>query len=91
MIIGSSKGRAARLVLVAGIALAFGLADAPQSFPGCGGYCEAQQARETCHQAVTAEGLEVRKREAAFERCKADPASYLALEEVTNDALAELE
>jgi len=91
VIIGSSKGRAARLVLVAGIALAFGLADAPQSFPGCGGYCEAQQARETCHQAVTAEGLEVRKREAAFERCKADPASYLELQEFTDDTATRVE
>ena len=91
MIIGSSKGLAARLVLAAGIALAFGLADAPQSFAGCGGYCKARQARAMCHQAVTDEGLAVREREAAFERCKADPASYLALEEVTNDASEELE
>ena len=62
-------------VIVASIALAFGLADAQQSFAGCGGYCEAQQARAICHQAVKDQELKAHERDAEFERCKADPVS----------------
>jgi hypothetical protein len=76
----------ARLMVVASIALAFGLSDIRQSFAGCGGYCDARQARAICHQAVKVQGLKVREREAEFEKCKADPASYLGLEELTDDA-----
>ena len=85
------QGWAARSVIVASIALAFGLADARQSFAGCGGYCEARQARAICHEAVKAQGLRAQAREAEFEKCKADPGSYLSLEELTDDASADLE
>jgi hypothetical protein len=88
---GSSKALAAHLAMVAGIALAFGLADMRQSFAGCGGYCDARQARAMCHQAVKVQGLKAREREAEFEKCKADPASYLQLEELTDDADMSLE
>jgi hypothetical protein len=82
----SSRGWAAHSVIVVSIALAFGLADARQSFAGCGGYCEARQARAICHDAITAQGLRAQAREAEFEKCKADPASYLKLDELTDDA-----
>jgi hypothetical protein len=81
----NSRRWTARSIIVAGIALAFGLVDARQSFAGCGGYCEAREARAMCHQAVEVEGLKARAREAEFEKCKADPASYLELEELTDD------
>jgi hypothetical protein len=81
----SSRGLAAHSVIVASIALAFGLIDARQSFAGCGGYCEAQQARAICHQSVNAQGLRAKAREAEFEKCKSDPASYLQLDRVAND------
>jgi hypothetical protein len=80
----SSSGWVAPSVIVASVALAFGLADVRQSFAGCGGYCEAQRARATCHQAVEAQGLQARARDAQFDKCKADPASYLQLEEITD-------
>jgi hypothetical protein len=86
LINANKKGWAARSVIFASIALAFGLADARQSFAGCGGYCEARQARAICHQAVKAQGLRARARDAEFEKCKADPASYLQLEEFTDEA-----
>jgi len=82
----ASRMFAARLAVVAPIALALALADMGQSLAGCGGYCEAQQARAICHQAVKAQDLEARAREAEFDRCKADPASYLQLEQITDDA-----
>ena len=81
----SSRGWTARSITIASVALAFGLIGARQSFAGCGGYCEARQARAMCHQAVEVEGLKAREREAEFEKCKADPASYLELEELTDD------
>ena len=84
MIRKSSSGWAAPSVIIALVALAFGLADVRQSFAGCGGYCEAQRARATCHHAVEAQGLQARARDAEFEKCKADPASYLQLEEITD-------
>jgi hypothetical protein len=82
---GSSRGLATRLVIVASIALAFGLAGLRQSFAGCGGYCEARQALAICHHAVKAQGLNVRERDAEFEKCKGDPASYLQLEELADE------
>jgi hypothetical protein len=85
VIVKSSSGWTARPIIVAGIALAFGLIGARQSFAGCGGYCEARQARAICHQAVEVQGLKAREREAEFEKCKADPASYLDLEALTGD------
>ena len=86
MINDSTQGWAARSIVVASIALAFGLADARQSFAGCGGYCEARQARAICHDAVKAQGLQRQARDAEFEKCKADPASYLQLDQLTDDA-----
>ena len=86
MVNDNMQGWAARSVAVASIALAFGLADERQSFAGCGGYCEARQARAVCHDAVKAQGLRAQAREAEFEKCKADPASYLQLDELTDDA-----
>jgi hypothetical protein len=80
----SSGGWVAPSVVVVSVALAFGLADLRQSFAGCGGYCEAQRARATCHFAVEAQGLQARARDAEFEKCKADPAGYLQLEEFTD-------
>jgi hypothetical protein len=84
----SSRMLVARSMLVASIALAFGLSDVRQSFAGCGGYCEAQQARAMCHQAVRVQVLKAREREAEFEKCKADPSSYLQLEELTDDDMS---
>jgi len=81
-----SWGWAARPVIFASIALAFGLFDARQSFAGCGGYCQARQARAICHQAVEFQGLRAQARDAEFEKCKADAGSYLQLERLTDDA-----
>jgi len=80
------QGWAAHSLVVASIALVFGLAGARQSFAGCGGYCEARQARAICHDAVKAQGLQRQARDAEFEKCKADPASYLQLDQFTDDA-----
>jgi hypothetical protein len=87
----SSRGLAARSVIVASIALAFGLAAAPQSFAGCGGYCEAQQARAICHHAVKAQGLQAQQRDVEFDRCKADPASYMQPYRLSDDGEMTLE
>ena len=86
MINDNTQGWVARSIVVASIALAFGLAGARQSVAGCGGYCEARQARAICHDAVKAQGLRAQAREAEFEKCKADPASYLQLDQLTDDA-----
>ena len=86
MINDNMQGWADNSVVVASIALAFGLVGARQSFAGCGGYCEARQARAICHDAVKAQGLRAQAREAEFEKCKADPASYLQLDQLTDDA-----
>jgi len=91
VITGSSMGWAPRSITVASIALAFGLVDVRQSFAGCGGYCEARQTRAICHQAVEVQGLKAGAREAEFEKCKADPASYLQLDQLTDDAEMSLE
>ena len=91
MVRKDSRGRVARSVIVASIALAFGLGNAGQSFAGCGGYCEARQARAICHWAVKDRGLKAQERDVEFERCKADPASYLQLEQVTDDSEMNLE
>jgi hypothetical protein len=68
---------APRTVIVALIALAFGLADVRQSYAGCGGYCKARQVRALCNHAVKVQGLKAHKRDIEFEKCKADPVSYL--------------
>jgi hypothetical protein len=81
----SSRRSTASSIIVAGVALVFGLADVRQAFAGCGGYCEARQARAMCHRAVEVQGLKAREREAEFENCKANPASYLQLDELTDD------
>ncbi len=82
MIWKCSGGRAPASVIVFSIALAFGLADVRPSLAGCGGYCAARQARMICHHALEAQGLQARARDAEFEKCKADPASYLQLGEI---------
>jgi hypothetical protein len=69
---------ASKIVMVATIALAFGLGDVAQSIAGCGGYCEARQLRAICHHAVASQGLKARERDAEFEKCKANPLSYAA-------------
>jgi hypothetical protein len=81
----SSRGLAAHSVIVASVALAFGLAAAPRSFAGSGGYCEAQQARTICHRAVKAQGLQARQRDVEFDKCKADPASYMQPYRLSDD------
>ena len=87
----NSSRLAARAVISASIVLTFCLADMRLSFAGCGGYCQARQARAMCHQAVKVQGLAVRERDAEFERCKADPANYLELEQLTDDAETSVE
>lgn len=89
MIAKRSSGWAADAVIVASISLSFGLAGLRQSFAGCAGYCEARQALAICHHAVKAQGLNVRERDAEFEKCKGDPASYLQLEELADDELSD--
>jgi hypothetical protein len=64
-------------VIVASIALAFGLADMRPSFSECGGYCAARHVRAVCHNAVARKDLRARERDAEFEKCKADPSRYL--------------
>ena len=86
MINDNMQGWAAHSVVVASIALVFGLVGARQSLAGCGGYCEARQARVICHDAVKAQGLQRQARDVEFEKCKADPASYLQLDQLTDDA-----
>ena len=86
MINDNTQGLATHSVVIASIALAFGLVDTRQSFAGCGGYCEARQARAICHDAVKAQGLQRQERDVEFDNCKADPASYLQLDQFTDDA-----
>jgi hypothetical protein len=64
-------------VAVASIAFAFVLLSVAQSIAGCGGYCEARQVRAICHQAVGSQDLKVHQRDAEFQKCKANPLSYL--------------
>ena len=71
-----SRRWAPKIVIVASIALAFGLGDVAQSIAGCGGYCEARQVRSICHHAVAARDLKAHERDAEFEKCKADPLRY---------------
>jgi hypothetical protein len=71
-----SRRWAPKIVMVASIALAFGLGDVAQSIAGCGGYCEARQVRAICHHAVAARNLKAHERDAEFEKCKADPLRY---------------
>jgi hypothetical protein len=85
------QGRAVRSLIVASIALTFGLADAQQSFAGCGGYCEAKQARAICRQAVKDQELKAHERDAEFERCKADPVSYAQPDRLADDAELRIE
>ena len=91
MIRKDSRGLVAHFVVVAAIALVFELVGARQSFAGCGGYCEARQARAICHDAVKAQGLQRQERDVEFEKCKADPASYLQLDQFTDDAQMSVE
>ena len=76
---------APRTIVVSAIALATGLGDVRLSIAGCGGYCQARQVRAMCHQAIKVQGLKDRDRVVEFEKCKADPLSYLQIEELTDD------
>jgi hypothetical protein len=73
-----SRRQAPKIVIVASMALAFGLGEVTQSVAGCGGYCEAQQVRAICHQAVASQDLKAHQRDAEFEKCKSAPVGYLA-------------
>jgi hypothetical protein len=81
---------APKTVIVASVALAFGLTDVRQSFAGCGGYCEARQARAICHRAIAKRDLKAHERDAEFERCKTDPLGY-QVETVPGGAEIDLE
>jgi hypothetical protein len=72
-----SSRRSSNALIVASIALAFTLSGMAQSFAGCGGYCDARRVRAMCNHAVKTRGLQAPAREAEFEKCKADPLSYL--------------
>jgi hypothetical protein len=69
------KRRALNIVMVASVA--FLLSGTAQSSAECGGYCEARQTLTICHHAVRKQGLQAPARDAEFEKCKADPLSYL--------------
>jgi hypothetical protein len=69
--------RPPNFVVVASIALASLLSSAAQSSADCGGYCEARQTRAICHHAVRKQGLQASASDAEFEKCKANPLSYL--------------
>ena len=69
--------RPRNIVIVASIALVFELSSIAQSFAGCGGYCDARRVRAMCNHAVKTKGLQAAARDAEFEKCKADPLSYL--------------
>jgi hypothetical protein len=73
-----SRRLAPTTVIVASIALACGFTDVRESFAGCGGYCDARQAREICHRAIARQDLKAHERDGEFERCKTDPVGYLA-------------
>jgi hypothetical protein len=75
---GKGSGLAPKTVIFASIALAFGLIDCRESFAGCGGYCEARQARKICHRAIARQDLKAHERDTEFEKCKTDPVGYLA-------------
>jgi hypothetical protein len=74
---GKGSGLAPKTVILASVALAFMLTDVQQSFAGCGGYCEARQARAICHRAIARQHLKAHERDAEFEKCKGDPLNYL--------------
>ena len=74
-----------RTIVVFAIALATELGEVHSSIAGCGGYCEARQVRAICRQAIEVQGLKAHKRVAEFEKCKADPMTYLQIEELTDD------
>jgi hypothetical protein len=81
-------GRAPEMAIVASIALTVAMMDVHSSLAGCGGYCEAQQARAFCHRAIAIQGLKERRRDVEFEKCKADPMRYLeALTDGAEDSL----
>jgi hypothetical protein len=79
-------GWTSQAIMVFLIALVIGLTHIHSSLAGCGGYCEARQARAMCHHAVRAQELQAQARDAEFEKCKADPASYLHLDRLADDA-----
>ena len=66
------------IAVVASIALAFVLSSVAQSSAECGGYCAARHTRAICNHALRRQGLQTPERDAEFEKCKANPLSYLA-------------
>ena len=82
---GSKLAGPRQIILVSTIALALGLADMHSSVAGCGGYCVARHVRALCHQATVIQGLKGRERDVEFEKCKADPTTYLQLDELADD------
>ena len=78
--------RLSRTIITTILAAGFGLAGAQLSLAGCGGYCEARQARVLCHKAIEFVGLKGHQRDLEFEKCKRDPIAYLQLEELADDA-----
>jgi hypothetical protein len=81
----SKTGWTANILFVSTIALVVGLADVHTSVADCGGYCVARQVRVLCHQATVIKRLNGRERDVEFEKCKADPTTYLQLEEFADD------
>ena len=64
-------------VTVASIALTFLLSSVAQSSAECGGYCEARQTPPIIDHALRTQDLKAPMRDAEFEKCKANPLSYL--------------
>jgi hypothetical protein len=82
---GSKFRWAPQILIVSTIAMALGLADVRSSVAGCGGYCAARHVRALCHKATVVQGLKGHERDAEFEKCKADPTTYLQLHELADD------
>jgi hypothetical protein len=66
------------IAVVVSIALMFVLSGVAEASAECGGYCEARQTRAACHHAIRTQGVQAPARDAEFEKCKANPVSYLA-------------
>jgi hypothetical protein len=65
-----------KTVVLASVALGFGLAALQPSFAGCEARCKAAQAAGICNAAMNQKGLKGEQRKAEFEKCKMDPYGY---------------
>jgi hypothetical protein len=84
----SSKGPswAGAATIVVSAAFGIGLLGMTPSFADdCGSYCKARQVRAICHDAVKLKGFRGPRRDVEFEKCKADPTTYMQLQEVKDD------